>query len=77
MKKVKCEGVGDNNGFFEAGGEQSSTVTPGYLRSDFERWIKTERGQSVERYDKYPFSYKISELNAMWVAWCAAIEFIR
>lgn len=41
------------------------------IRINFEKWCKYERGQSVDRYDTFPYSYKISEVESMWVGWLA------
>ena len=44
------------------------------LKIEFERWVKLERKQSVEKYETFPFSYKLSEVGAMWEAWQGAWE---
>lgn len=44
------------------------------VKWEFENWIKS-RNQSIEKYTKYPYSYKVVEVNAMWEAWKACWEF--
>lgn len=64
-----------NNGhdpFAETPASCVPSEAAGYVRKDFERWVVTERGQSIERYNKYPNSYKLPEVNTMWVAWKAS-----
>ena len=42
------------------------------IRSDFEQWVECEIGLSARRYDKFPYSYCLSEVGAMYDAWVAA-----
>lgn len=47
------------------------------IREDFERWIVTERNQSVERYDAPTYAYKNTDVLTLWEAWKAAYRYYR
>ena len=42
------------------------------IRHEFELWVKFEMTLSIDRYDRFPFSYKNNDVNTMWAAWSAA-----
>ena len=54
-----------------------SAETVGYVRSDFERWVVTERRQNVDRYQSYPNSYRNTDVATMWASWKASHSYYK
>jgi len=54
----------------ELGGRVDSVVMR-RCRMDFENWLMSE-GVSIERYERFPQSYVVTDVGTKWVAWQAA-----
>lgn len=50
------------------------TINKRTVRQQFEFWVAQDVGTSTERYRTFPFSYKMHELEGMFIAWKAAKE---
>jgi len=58
MKRIECEGVGDNDGFFEIGAEVGVSETAGCSTAELRRlWRMTARRPSGGRLGEYHQGY--------------------